>query len=115
MPGTVLKSLMFQLLHGLHYLHENWIIHRDLKPQNLLVVGTGPDFGLLKIADFGLARIFQSPVKALSEVEKVVVTLWYRAPELLLGAKHYNTAVDMWAVGCIFAEVSHILHANHLS
>ena len=56
-------------------------------------------------ADFGLARIFQSPVRALSDVERVVATLWYRAPELLLGSRHYTTAVDVWAVGCIFAEV----------
>ncbi len=86
-------------------MHENWILHRDLKPQNLLISCRGPASGQVKIADFGLARIFQSPVKPLYDVERVVVTLWYRAPELLLGAKHYTKAVDMWAVGCIFAEV----------
>lgn len=55
--------------------------------------------------DFGLARIFQQPVRALTDVERVVVTLWYRAPELLLGSKNYTKAVDLWALGCIFGEM----------
>lgn len=99
------KSFMFQILKGVKYMHDNWILHRDMKPQNILVVGHGRRRGQIKIADFGLARIYQSPVKALSDVERVVVTLWYRAPELLLGAKHYTKAVDVWATGCIFAEL----------
>jgi cyclin-dependent kinase 8/11 len=67
-------------------------------------MGEGEEHGIIKIADFGLARIYQAPLKPLSD-NGVVVTIWYRAPELLLGAKHYTSAVDMWAVGCIFAEL----------
>ncbi|CAI7767277.1 unnamed protein product, partial [Closterium sp. NIES-54] len=98
------KSLLWQLLNGLHYLHCNWIIHRDLKPSNILVMGEGEEQGVIKIGDFGLARIFQSPLRPLSD-NGVVVTIWYRSPELLLGSRHYTCAVDMWAVGCIFAEL----------
>jgi len=67
-------------------------------------MGKGKEEGTVKIADFGLARIFQSPLRPLSD-NGVVVTIWYRAPELLLGAKHYTRAVDIWAIGCIFAEL----------
>lgn len=98
----MIRSIMHQMLSGIHYLHSNWIMHRDLKPANILVMGRGEQCGVVKIADFGLARIFQAPLKPLRET---VVTLWYRAPELLLGAKHYTRAVDMWAIGCIFAEL----------
>eukprot|EP00741_Cyanophora_paradoxa_P020292 tig00021244_g19586.t1 len=99
-----IKSLLWQILNGINYLHANWVIHRDLKPSNILVMGDGKEQGMVKIADFGLARIFQSPLRSLAG-DGVVVTIWYRSPELLLGAKHYTKAVDMWAVGCIFAEL----------
>jgi len=100
----VVKSFLWQILNGMSYLHLNWIVHRDLKPSNLLVMGD-PSKGTIKIADFGLARIFQAPLRPLSE-NGVVVTIWYRAPELLLGSKHYTHAIDMWAVGCIFYELA---------
>ncbi|RLN11015.1 hypothetical protein BBI17_007073 [Phytophthora kernoviae] len=99
------KSLMYQILKGVDYMHDAWVMHRDMKPQNILVVGHGRKRGQVKLADLGLARIYKEPIKALSDVERVVVTLWYRAPELLLGAKHYTKSVDLWAVGCIFVEL----------
>ncbi|KAK4474777.1 hypothetical protein MN116_000737 [Schistosoma mekongi] len=103
--GNMVKSLMYQILDGIHYLHDNWILHRDLKPANILVMGEGPDRGLVKIADLGFARLFYQPLKPLADLDPVVVTFWYRAPELLLGARHYTKAIDIWAIGCIFAEL----------
>lgn len=100
-PGSTIKSILFQLLNGLLYLHSNWVLHRDLKPANIMVTAGGE----VKIGDLGLARIFYKPLHSLYSGDKVVVTIWYRAPELLLGSKHYTPAVDMWAVGCIFAEL----------
>ncbi|XP_064813114.1 cyclin-dependent kinase 11B-like isoform X1 [Oncorhynchus masou masou] len=97
LPGEV-KTLMIQLLRGVRHLHDNWILHRDLKTSNLLLSHKG----ILKVGDFGLAREYGSPLKPYTPV---VVTLWYRSPELLLGAKEYSTAVDMWSVGCIFGEL----------
>jgi len=103
-PSTyTIKSMMWQVLNGIHYLHSNWVCHRDMKPSNLLIMNDDQQ-GVVKIADFGLARIFQSPLQSLSE-NGPVVTIWYRAPELLLGSKHYTKAVDIWAMGCIFAEL----------
>eukprot|EP00826_Nyctotherus_ovalis_P018921 TRINITY_DN1574_c0_g3_i1.p1 TRINITY_DN1574_c0_g3~~TRINITY_DN1574_c0_g3_i1.p1 ORF type:complete len:230 (-),score=37.83 TRINITY_DN1574_c0_g3_i1:128-817(-) len=97
-PGTV-KSFLYQLLCGLAYCHSHRIIHRDLKPQNLLI-----DNSLtVKLADFGLARAFGLPIGTLTHE---VVTLWYRAPEVLLGQKAYSLPVDIWSVGCIFAEMA---------
>ncbi|KZP19427.1 kinase-like protein [Athelia psychrophila] len=101
-PHGVLKSLIYQLLNGLLYLHALHILHRDLKPANILI--TAP--GLVKIGDLGLARLSSAPLQPLFAGDKVVVTIWYRAPELLLGAKHYNRAVDCWAVGCVMAELA---------
>uniref|UniRef100_A0A146P5N6 cyclin-dependent kinase n=1 Tax=Fundulus heteroclitus TaxID=8078 RepID=A0A146P5N6_FUNHE len=97
LPGEI-KTLMLQLLRGVRHLHDNWILHRDLKTSNLLLSHKG----ILKIGDFGLAREYGSPLK---QYTPIVVTLWYRSPELLLGAKEYSTAVDMWSVGCIFGEL----------
>lgn len=92
------KCLMRQLLSGVAYLHANWVIHRDLKTSNILYTNRGQ----LKICDFGLARQYGEPLKPYTQL---VVTLWYRAPELLLGAKTYSTAVDVWSCGCIMAEL----------
>ncbi|XP_047082659.1 cyclin-dependent kinase G-1-like [Lolium rigidum] len=92
------KCLMLQLLEGVKYLHDNWVIHRDLKTSNILLNNRGE----LKICDFGLSRQYGSPLKPYTQL---VVTLWYRAPELLLGATEYSTAIDMWSMGCIMAEL----------
>lgn len=93
-----IKSWSQQLLSGVHYMHTNKIIHRDLKSSNLLINRKGE----LKIADWGLARSWNSEMKRLTNR---VITLWYRPPELLLGAVQYNTKIDMWSVGCIIAEM----------
>uniref|UniRef100_A0A182KE97 Conserved oligomeric Golgi complex subunit 5 n=1 Tax=Anopheles christyi TaxID=43041 RepID=A0A182KE97_9DIPT len=92
------KCIIIQLLKGLKYLHSNFIIHRDLKVSNLLLTDTG----CLKIADFGLARYLNDSNKPMTPG---LVTLWYRPPELLFGAKTQTTAVDMWATGCILGEL----------
>ncbi|KAG6834753.1 hypothetical protein H0H93_007604, partial [Arthromyces matolae] len=97
-----LKSLIHQLLNGVLYLHSSHILHRDLKPANILITSSG----VVKIGDLGLARLIYEPLQSLVAGDKVVVTIWYRAPELLLGAKHYNRAVDCWAVGCVMAELA---------
>ncbi|OZJ07023.1 hypothetical protein BZG36_00226 [Bifiguratus adelaidae] len=100
-PEGVVKSFLWQLLNGCAYLHANWVLHRDLKPANIMVTAEG----VVKIGDLGLARIFNKPLCPLFNGDKVVVTIWYRAPELLLGSRHYTKAIDLWAVGCIFGEL----------
>jgi len=93
------KVFLYQILRGLKYLHSAGIIHRDIKPGNLLVNSNC----LLKICDFGLARLEELDKNVLMTQE--VVTQYYRAPELLTGAVHYDKSVDLWSVGCIFAEL----------
>lgn len=100
-PARTLRSILYQLLCGLLYLHRSYIMHRDLKPANIMVTSSGR----IKIGDLGLARTFDKPLQPLFTGDKVVVTIWYRAPELLLGARHYTPAIDLWAIGCIFAEL----------
>ena len=109
------QSFLYQLLSGIAYCHQNRVLHRDLKPQNLLinmvrcgdVIGNtvrtrvaALQEGELKLADFGLARAFGIPVRSYTHE---VVTLWYRAPDVLMGSRKYSTHVDIWSVGCIFA------------
>ena len=91
---------MFQLVQGLAYLHSKRILHRDLKSQNILL---DPSTVVAKIADFGLARTFSLPSRAYTHE---VVTLWYRAPEILMGMETYSCAIDVWSLGCIFAELT---------
>lgn len=98
LDATTTKSFLYQLLRGIAYCHQHRVLHRDLKPQNLLINREGA----LKLADFGLARAFGIPVRSYTHE---VVTLWYRAPDVLMGSRKYSTPVDIWSVGCIFAEM----------
>jgi serine/threonine protein kinase len=98
--GRKIKVAMFQLLSGIHACHVKRIVHRDLKPQNILVC---KEETVLKLADFGLSRAFRIPSQTYTHE---VVTLWYRAPEILLGEKYYLPAVDLWSLGCIMAELA---------
>ncbi|XP_034934348.1 cyclin-dependent kinase 9-like [Chelonus insularis] len=93
------KTIMKQLFEGLHYIHFNNILHRDLKSANILITKNG----VVKLADFGLSKAFRR--NKASDNRTNVVTLWYRAPELLLGDSTYNTAIDIWSAGCIMAEL----------
>ncbi|XP_066956591.1 cyclin-dependent kinase 9-like [Macrobrachium rosenbergii] len=96
-----IKKVMQQLLNGLYYIHSNKILHRDLKASNVLITKTG----ILKLADFGLARAFSTSRQGPNRYTNRVVTLWYRPPELLLGERNYGPPVDMWGAGCIMAEM----------
>ena len=87
---------MYQIMRGVDFLHSNRIVHRDLKPQNILISNSGE----VKLADFGLARIYEQ----MQTLSTVVVTLWYRSPEVLLKSS-YASSVDIWSCGCIFAEL----------
>ncbi|KAI9726803.1 MAG: Cyclin-dependent kinase catalytic subunit [Chrysothrix sp. TS-e1954] len=95
---AMVRKFMTQLVEGVRYCHSHRVLHRDLKPQNLLIDKEGN----MKLADFGLARAFGVPLRTYTHE---VVTLWYRAPEILLGGRAYSTGVDMWSIGCIFAEM----------
>ncbi|KAL8791082.1 MAG: hypothetical protein Q9213_000289 [Squamulea squamosa] len=97
LPSEI-KTLLLQLTSAVEHLHSNWILHRDLKTSNILMNNRGQ----IKIADFGMARYYGDPPPKLTQL---VVTLWYRGPELLLGADKYGAEVDMWSVGCIFGEL----------
>ncbi|KAL2815292.1 kinase-like domain-containing protein [Aspergillus granulosus] len=97
LPSEI-KTLLLQFISGLDFLHSQWIMHRDLKTSNLLMNNRGE----LKIADFGMARYYGDPPPKLTQL---VVTLWYRSPELLLGAETYGPEIDMWSLGCIFGEL----------
>ncbi|KAF8381295.1 hypothetical protein PRIPAC_70437, partial [Pristionchus pacificus] len=99
LPPDYVKSFCFQLLQALTYCHTHRVIHRDLKPQNILVDNNGS----VKLADFGLARNFSMPSRVYTHE---VVTLWYRAPEVLLGTRFYSTAIDIWSLACILAEMA---------
>jgi serine/threonine-protein kinase BUR1 len=104
-----IKCYMHQLLEGLRYLHDSHILHRDMKAANILI----SNYGILQIADFGLARHYEGPTpqpglgcgEAVRDYTSLVVTRWYRPPELLLTLKRYTPAIDMWGVGCIFGEM----------
>merc|ERR1719281_1167149 len=102
-PFTVphrLKSAVCQCFRGVEYCHSHRVLHRDLKPQNVLIDVTNLR---LKLADFGLARAFSVPLKPYTHE---VVTLWYRAPEILLGQSKYANPIDIWSLGCIMAEMA---------
>uniref|UniRef100_A0A915EAF0 Mitogen-activated protein kinase n=1 Tax=Ditylenchus dipsaci TaxID=166011 RepID=A0A915EAF0_9BILA len=96
------QYFLYQILRGLKFIHSVGIVHRDIKPSNLLVNGNC----LLKIADFGMARSIEQCIREEGSImTQYVSTRWYRAPELLFSLLDYDTKVDMWSAGCIFAEM----------
>ncbi|KAH9820067.1 kinase-like domain-containing protein [Melampsora americana] len=97
--SSEIKTIMIQLLSAISCCHSNWIIHRDLKTSNILMNNRGQ----IKLADFGLARMYGDP--SIGNMTQLVVTLWYRSPELLLGSLDYDPSIDLWSIGCIFAEL----------
>ncbi|XP_023160305.2 cyclin-dependent kinase 1-like [Drosophila hydei] len=99
MDPNLLSSYLFQVTSAILYCHRRRVMHRDLTPQNLLI----DQFGRVKVADFGLGCYFQVPMRTLTHE---VVTLWYRAPEILMGCPRYACPVDIWSIGCIFFEMA---------
>ncbi|CAN7993033.1 unnamed protein product, partial [Ixodes hexagonus] len=98
METKIVKSYLRQILEGILFCHQRRVLHRDLKPQNLLIDQNGN----IKVADFGLARAFGIPIRVYTHE---IVTLWYRAPEVLLGSPRYSTPIDIWSIACIFVEM----------
>ena len=96
-----IRSITFQILSGVKYIHDNYILHRDIKPANILILNKGQ----VKLADFGLSRFFEKRKNQWKAYTNAVETLWYRAPELLLSECYYKTSIDMWSVGCVMAEL----------
>ncbi|KAK4986041.1 TFIIH complex serine/threonine-protein kinase subunit kin28 [Elasticomyces elasticus] len=93
-----IKAWMAMLCRGVYWCHSNFVLHRDIKPNNLLIAASGE----IKLADFGLARSFADPAQPMTYN---TITKWYRPPELYYQAAHYGSAVDVWSVGCVFAEL----------
>ncbi|CAP38832.2 Protein CBR-DYF-5 [Caenorhabditis briggsae] len=96
-PESVIRNIIYQVLQGLSFMHKNGFFHRDMKPENIMCNGTE----LVKIADFGLAR----EIRSKPPYTDYVSTRWYRAPEILLRSTSYNSPIDIWALGCIMAEL----------
>ncbi|RZB40703.1 cyclin-dependent kinase 1 [Asbolus verrucosus] len=99
MDPKLVKSYLYQINEAILFCHQRRVLHRDMKPQNLLITRDGT----IKVADFGLGRAFGVPVRVYTHE---VVTLWYRAPEVLLGSARYSCPIDIWSLGCIFAEMA---------
>lgn len=95
---SIIKGILLQILQGMSVVHKLGVLHRDIKPENILVDRTG----VFKIADFGMSRFIGSPN---SKMTQNVVTSWFRPPEIFFGAQFYSFAVDIWSIGCIFAEM----------
>jgi serine/threonine protein kinase len=96
---SLIKSFVYQLLRIEEYLISKTVIHRDLKPSNILITTEGR----IKLCDFGLAKKFEMPM---NEMTPRIGTLWYRAPEILLGTRQYSVTAEMWSIGCIMAEIA---------